>query len=391
MSIHKQPGKPFWLAAFTMWDPETGTSKRVLRSTYTSNRKQALEIERAWRKSASEARHGELTANRARQVIAEGVADVMRFAKSRVMARYSIKGWMDNWLESKKSEVERSTLTRYKGVIDRFIAFLGAKCSRDLGALDSGDVLEFRDDEAKHVARETANLAVKVLRICFGDALKQGVSSGNPAAGVKMLKGSKESRRRAFTLDEVKRILRACEHDQEWYGLVLFGLYLGQRLGDLARLTWRAVNLDSGEVSFVTQKTGRRINIPMMQPVIDYLTTLPASDDPNAFIFPNAAAHRHVASLSNEFREILTDAGLVEVRRYTRSKTKGASGPRELSEISFHSLRHSAVTMLKAAGVSDFIAREIVGHESAAVSRQYSHLSSDHKRQAMKNLPDVTA
>jgi site-specific recombinase XerD len=52
-------------------------------------------------------------------------------------------------------------------------------------------------------------------------------------------------------------------------------------------------------------------------------------------------------------------------------------------------LRHSAVTMLKAAGVSDFIAREIVGHESAAVSRQYTHLTTDDKRAAMQRLPDV--
>jgi integrase len=54
-------------------------------------------------------------------------------------------------------------------------------------------------------------------------------------------------------------------------------------------------------------------------------------------------------------------------------------------------LRRSAVTLLKAAGVSDFFAREIVGHESAAVSRQYSHLTTEHKRDAMRNLPDVTA
>ena len=46
--------------------------------------------------------------------------------------------------------------------------------------------------------------------------------------------------------------------------------------------------------------------------------------------------------------------------------------------------------MLKAAGVSDFMAREIVGHESAAVSRQYTHLTTDDKRAAMRRLPDVT-
>ena len=39
-------------------------------------------------------------------------------------------------------------------------------------------------------------------------------------------------------------------------------------------------------------------------------------------------------------------------------------------------LRHSAVTMLKASGVSDVLAREIVGHESAAVSRHYTHLTA---------------
>jgi hypothetical protein len=36
--------------------------------------------------------------------------------------------------------------------------------------------------------------------------------------------------------------------------------------------------------------------------------------------------------------------------------------------------------MLKAAGVSDFIAREIKGHLSTAVSRQYTHLRTDDKR-----------
>jgi len=59
---------------------------------------------------------------------------------------------------------------------------------------------------------------------------------------------------------------------------------------------------------------------------------------------------------------------------------------REASEISFRSLRHSAVTMLKAAGVSDFIAREIVGHESAAVSRQYTHLTTEDKRAAVQRV-----
>jgi hypothetical protein len=46
--------------------------------------------------------------------------------------------------------------------------------------------------------------------------------------------------------------------------------------------------------------------------------------------------------------------------------------------------------MLKASGLSDVFAREIVGHDSEAVSRHYTHLSTDDLRNAMQRLPDVT-
>jgi hypothetical protein len=47
--------------------------------------------------------------------------------------------------------------------------------------------------------------------------------------------------------------------------------------------------------------------------------------------------------------------------------------------------------MLKDAGLSDVGARDIVGHESAAVSRNYTHIDGDTKRAALDKLPDVTA
>src|SRR5262249_16731012 len=177
--------------------------------------------------------------------------------------------------------------------------------------------------------------------------------------------------------------------DFEWRGLVVFGLFPGQRLGDLARLAWRAADLDSGEIAFTTRKTGRRVVLPLVRPLSDYLASLAAGDNPNAFIFPRAASAKRTASLSNQFRDILAEAGLVEPRGHQARKQGRAKG-RETSEISFHSLRHSAVTMLKASGLSDVFAREIVGHESAAVSRQYTHLSTDDLRAAMQRLPDVT-
>jgi len=391
-SIHRQPGRPYWFCAFTEFDPQTNRAKRVFRSTKTSDRKQALEICRAWQKAALLARNGKLSVDAAREVIAQGVADVFTHANVELLPSASIKSWCETWTEAKAIETEESTHARYKRVMERFTGFLGeAKNKRDLSTLQASDVARFRDREAKELSRSTANLGVKVLRICLGEAARQGLLTVNPAVRVKLLKSTAESKRRAFTLNEIKRILKACGDDTEWRGLVLFGLYLGQRLGDLAKLTWRAVDLDTGEVAFSTRKTGRRVVLPLVQPLADYLASLPASDNPNAFIFPGAASAKRTASLSNQFRDILVAAALVEPRpRGHKSTGKGRDQAREASEISFHSLRHSAVTMLKAAGVSDFIAREIVGHESAAVSRQYTHLTTHDKRAAMQRLPDVT-
>jgi integrase len=49
-------------------------------------------------------------------------------------------------------------------------------------------------------------------------------------------------------LDELRRILRIASG--EWRHLILFGLYTGQRLGDIAKLTWRNVDLERGELAF---------------------------------------------------------------------------------------------------------------------------------------------
>ena len=383
-SIHRQPRRPHWFCAFTEFDPQTNRTKRVFRSTKTGDRKQALEICRTWQKAALLARNGKLSVDAAREIIARGVSDVFTAANVESLPSASVKSWCETWTEAKAIETEESTHARYKRVMERFTGFLGeAKSKHDVSTLQASDIARFRDGEAKELSRSTANL---------GEAVRQGLLTVNPAVRVKLFKSNAESKRRAFTLAEIKRILKACGDDTEWRGLVLFGLYLGQRLGDLARLTWRAVDLDSGEIAFTTRKTGRRIVLPLVQPVADYLASLPASDKPNAFIFPHAASAKRTASLSNQFRDILVEAGLLEpLARGHKSTGKGRNQAREASEISFHSLRHSAVTMLKAAGVSDFMAREIVGHESTAVSRQYTHLTTDDKRAAMQRLPDVTS
>jgi integrase len=182
--------------------------------------------------------------------------------------------------------------------------------------------------------------------------------------------------------------------DSEWRGLVLVGLYTGQRLGDCARLTWQQVDLVHNTVWFVTAKTNKRLSMHMAKPLADYLEKLPSSDDQKASIFPRFAkmADAGISSLSNAFAlEVLIPAGLMAPRAAKHVSTgKGRTGKRQVNEVTFHSLRHSFTTMLKATGASNALAQMIVGHDSPVVSRRYTHLAAGDTVEAISKLPDVT-
>ena len=262
-SVHKQAGKPYWFCSFS-----TGTGlerKRHFKSTKTVDKQEALEVCRAWEQAAKIGRTGKLTPETARDIIARGVADVFTASNSETMPNASVRTWCRQWLDSKKIEAEPSTVTRYGYVIEHFTAFLGTKAERDIASVRPSDIARFRDQQARELSRNTANLGIKVLRACFNAAFKQGIITANPATVVDRLKQRGECKRRPFTLAELRRVLDAAE-GSDWYGATLAALYTGARLSDVTRLTWRAVDLQQNTVVFVAKKTGKRMLLPMAKP-----------------------------------------------------------------------------------------------------------------------------
>lgn len=129
---------------------------------------------------------------------------------------------------------------------------------------------------------------------------------------------------------------------------------------------------------------------------VAHIEKLPTGDDPKQPLHPRAFAivkkEGRTGTLSRQFGEILADAGLVVPRSHDAAEDgKGRGARRKVSEISFHALRHTAVSMLKTAGVSDAIARDLAGHESAEVSRLYTHIEDQAKRRAVNKLPTLKA
>ena len=384
-SVHKQKGKPHWFCSYS-----TGSGlerKRHFKSTKMTDRKAAWEVCRAWEQTAKIGRTGKLTPEVAREVVARGVADIFTAVNSETMPSSSLRIWCRQWLDAKQIEAEPSTVQRYGYALDQFMAFLGPKADRDITSIRVADVARFRDEQAHVLSRNTANLGVKVLRACFNAAFKQGLLTSNPAKVVDVLKQRGECKRRAFTLDELRRVLDAAK-DSDWYGGTLISLYTGARLSDMARLTWGAVDLQNNTLAFVAKKTGKRVLVPLAAPLIEHLTSLSSTDDPNTPLFPSLAKLR-VSQLSDGFRSVLVSAGMAEARSHEKTGN-GRNTARPVAELSFHSLRHSFVSILKSTGANEAVAMALAGHETKAVSQNYTHLDTATLRGAVAKLPDVT-
>jgi integrase len=69
---------------------------------------------------------------------------------------------------------------------------------------------------------------------------------------------------------------------------------------------------------------------------------------------------------------------------------QGRSGKRQPPGLGFRCLRYTTTSLLKRAGVSDVVTREIVGHESAAISRLYTNIDTPTLQAAIAKLPDLT-
>lgn len=298
-SIWKHPNSPFWAACFNVH--ASAWVLRWKRSLKTTDRKLAVRIadalEDAGRGAMEEStivsfieKIHDLRARRAAQV---AFADVFKVVAGREMGAGSLRAFARSWLETNEPQIAATSYLKYKQAVDEFVKLIGPSADRELigfGNRDDGLVVRFRDQLRARLAPSSVNDALKIVRQMFKAAAER-FKIENPAALVRGVKTDADAadRRRAFTLSEIGRILRAVK-GSEWEGIVLLGLYTGQRLSDIARLRWENVDLIRGELALTARKTRRRVLLPLAAPLSDYLLGLSVPDNALEFIFPKAAA-----------------------------------------------------------------------------------------------------
>jgi integrase len=376
--IVRHPESKYWHARFLL----PNSKRYVQRSTKTTDRRLAQKLADLWELPARKV----LMAAQHRKVIAEGY----QLIHGELLPGTTIKEFLADWLKRRQAEIAPATSQRYCNVTKQFTDYLGEQAAKEIQSVTVSNVIAFRDSLLERLSATSANVIVKILRVIFEEAKRDGLITENVFQRVKSAAQTSEKvAKRAFTMAELQKIYKAA--NPEWKGMIICGLTTAQRLKDIAMLQCANVDLKNGLVTLITAKTGRRQILPLHRSFRSYLS-LQKNRKPADPLFP--AAHAKVAAtgrssrLSEEFHKIMLKSGLVE--RYNHTATgKGRSVKRQVREISFHSLRHTATSMMKNAGISAPIVQDLVGHDSAAISAHYTHIDEAAKKRALEAIPDL--
>ena len=280
----------------------------------------------------------------------------------------SVVAFLEEWLVSRRDKA--GAADRDGKAVRQFLAFLGERRDMALSMLNATMARDFMEQEMERVSSGTVKRYMTSLSCAFNRAVASRVIVSNPFRGVVPRKSDRHDKqeRAAFTVDEVRRILAS--FPDEWPDMVRVCLYTGgQRLGDVARLAWDQIDLETGLLYLTTEKTKRRMSKPVIAPLKDLLVRR-AQYRANEYVFPiasmkHAQAGGKSSKLSLEFTALLRQYGFIG----EHEELEGDK--RKLSEKSFHSLRATAVTVLRLAGVSPDLCRFIVGHDSEEIERAY--------------------
>ena len=295
-------------------------------------------------------------------------------------------------------------------------------------------VAEYLAEFRCHHSASTYNGHVCVLREIFRVLADKAGITHDPWAGV-CLKADDSISRRELSLDEVERLYNAAyKEGKDWKLLLMTGIYTGMRLGDCCRLKWDNVSFERGVIQIIPEKTkkhmhGRPVTIPIHPSLMAELVMvrdegwgmkdeketsnnsalqLQLETPTNSVNSVNDVSKTSSSSLITHPSSLTSFVNPKIAEMYLNRKWQLDEGLRKIFKAanitmsvrmegrsrktvvaSFHSLRHTFVSLSANAGVPLPVVQSIVGHTSTAMTRHYYHENLDALRAAVASIPVI--
>ncbi len=293
-----------------------------------------------------------------------------------------------------RRDLAQATLEGKKQVCRKFIEYMNKVFPevvevRHLARYHTENYLNYL---RKDHSASTYNNRLCVLREVHRTLMKRAAAKENPWEGFP-LRADDSHTRRELTIEELARLVdMASREGPEFRTLFGIAMYTGLRLGDCCKLTWAEVDIVRSIIQKIPEKTkkyrkGRPVTIPIHKVLADLLVQTPI-ERRTGYVLPTigpwaASGQSGMGKVHHRIGKIFKNAGIVTSVEVEGRKWKAP-------EASFHSLRHTFVSMSANAGVPLHIVQSIVGHESTAMTRHYYHENVSALQKAVEAIPSIS-
>ena len=257
-----------------------------------------------------------------------------------------------------EANLSKKTLQTYREIVRQFVIFIkeNYKAVKDVSQI-TAEMVNAWIASKKDNAPKTINLAVVTIK----RILKV---HGNSLMGITKTSGRiVVNQKRAFTLEEMKRILKSAENagtDME----ILFKLsfYTGMRKSDACLLKWENISFENGVITYLphkTKKNGQLVQVSIHPQLLAFLQTLEKGEPSEYLSNWNAKSYEsNSRHLSRKMAKVLVDAGV--------------RGKDDKRKVTFHAIRHT-VASIAAEHISQFALQQMLGHSDISMTSKYYH------------------
>jgi integrase len=271
-------------------------------------------------------------------------------------ARPRNRGW-----QRQQTDLRREFVDRWKG--------------RDLASVEKREIIAILDHIADRTSPQRANRYLALIKRFFGWCVERDYLPASPAATIKP-PGRALSRDRVLSAEELRLIWTGCERDGWPFGdLTRFLTLTAQRLGEVASMQWRDVDLERAiwTVPAEIAKNGVANEVPLPSPALNILRGLPSRRA--GYVFPAQNGSANAVSGFSRFKGRLD--------RDIAAEHGAAIPPWRI-----HDLRRSAATNMAELRVPPHTIEHVLNHVSgsragvAGVYNRYGYLPE--KRHALE-------
>jgi len=304
--------------------------------------------------------------------------DLRRRVDSRldvVSARASLSAFLTHWLEENRADWRPATYEHNEGVCRLHITpHLGTTALEEITVPAIQRWL--RTLRADTASTDTPLRSLRVLRAALNAAVRWRILDYNPAALVQM---PRHERRRGVALSQAQTAaLLAQVEGHRLEALYHVVLTLGLRRGELIALQWADVDLNGATLTVRGGKTAAaRRTLPLSAALVEQLrehwrrqqqerAALPLTWQEHGRVFASeVGTPMQARNVYRHFKQLAQRAGLPDT-------------------VTFHDLRHTALTRLAERGTPPAVVQAIAGHTTATLALQvYTHADLNALRAAI--------